>query len=51
MLGHMRGVGSNEKPTGATAIQNYIDPGVMLAYYDRLNLRPPKFLDKLRKVA
>lgn len=46
MLGHVRGVGAQEKPTGATALANYIDPGVVLEYYERLNLRLPRALAK-----
>lgn len=49
MLGHVRGVGKQEKATGATAIANYIDPGLMIDYYERLNLRIPKFLTKVTK--
>jgi hypothetical protein len=49
MLGHVRGVGKQEKATGATAIANYIDPGLMINYYERLNLRIPKFLTKVTK--
>lgn len=45
-LGHVRGVGKQQKVTPATAIQNYIDPGLMVGLYTRLGLRPPKFLAK-----
>jgi hypothetical protein len=45
-LGHVRGVGRQQKVTPSTAIQNYIDPGIMVGYYTRLGLRPPRFLAK-----
>lgn len=46
MLGHVRGIGAQQKVTPATAIQNYIDPGAMVGYFERLGFRPPKFLAK-----
>jgi len=49
MLGHVRGVGQQQKATGATAIANYIDPGVIVNYYERLNLRLPRAIAKLAK--
>lgn len=48
ILGHVRGVGEGQKVTGATALQAYIDPAVILDYYSRLNLRPPKAFAKLK---
>jgi integrase len=45
-LGHVRGVGKQQKVTGSTAIANYLDPTVMVGFYVRLGLRPPKFLAK-----
>lgn len=42
LLGHVRGVGDNQKVTGGTALSAYIDPMVVLDYYDRLKLRPPR---------
>jgi integrase len=45
-LGHVRGVGKQQKVTPSTAIANYIDPTIMVGYYVRLGLRPPKFLAK-----
>jgi DNA topoisomerase IB len=47
ILGHVRGVGEGQKVTGATALQAYIDPSVIVDYYNRLNLRPPKAFAKL----
>lgn len=47
ILGHVRGVGEGQKVTGATALQAYIDPAVIIDYYTRLNLRPPKAFAKL----
>ncbi len=46
MLGHVKGVGKQEKPTAGTAIANYIDPGIMVNYFTSLGFRPPKFLSK-----
>lgn len=46
MLGHVRGVGEGQKVTPMTAVQNYISPELMIGFYDRLGLRPPKFLSK-----
>lgn len=48
MLGHVRGIGTEQKATGSTAIQNYIAPGLMLAYYSRLGLRVPKAIENLK---
>jgi hypothetical protein len=45
-LGHVRGVGKQQKVTPSTAIANYIDPTIMVGYYVRLGLKPPKFLAK-----
>lgn len=45
-LGHVRGVGKQQKVVGSTAIANYIDPSLMVGMYTRLGLRPPKFLNK-----
>lgn len=47
-LGHVRGVGKQQKVTPATAIKSYIDPGVMLSFYDQLGLRPPRGLEKIK---
>lgn len=49
LLGHVRGVGKQQKVTGATAMGNYIDPGVMIQFYQTLQLRMPKGLEKLAK--
>jgi hypothetical protein len=49
MLGHVKGVGPQQKVTPMTAIANYIDPRVMVGYFQALNLRPPKFLMKFDK--
>jgi Eukaryotic DNA topoisomerase I, catalytic core len=46
MLGHVRGIGKQQKITPMTACQNYISPSLMLGFYDKLGLRPPKFLSK-----
>ena len=45
-LGHVRGMGTGAKVTPNTAIQNYIDPGLMVSFYVRQGLRPPKALAK-----
>jgi hypothetical protein len=45
-LGHVRGMGTGAKVTPSTAIQNYIDPGLMVSFYVRQGLRPPKMLAK-----
>ncbi len=47
-LGHVRGVGKQQKVTPATAIKSYIDPSVMLSFYDQLELRPPRGLEKIK---
>ena len=46
MLGHVRGVGKQQKVTPSTAIANYIDPGIMIDYFNRANCRMPKYLQK-----
>lgn len=46
LLGHVTGIGKQQKVTPMTAVQNYISPALMIGYYQRLNLRPPKFLSK-----
>lgn len=48
LLGHVRGVGSQQKVTPMTAIANYIDPGAMRTFFSKLGHRPPKFVDKLK---
>jgi hypothetical protein len=45
-LGHVRGVGKQQKVTPATAISAYIDPGMMKSFFIKLNVRPPKYLAK-----
>jgi hypothetical protein len=48
ILNHKRGVGgSNEKVTGTTAAQSYIDAAAQLDLFERWGLRPPKVLEKL----
>jgi DNA topoisomerase IB len=49
LLGHVRGVGKQQKVTGATAMGNYIDPNVMIQFYKALDLRMPKNLEKIAK--
>jgi DNA topoisomerase IB len=49
ILGHVRGVGEGQKVTGGTALAAYIDPSVVIDYYQRLNLRPPRAFAKLMK--
>lgn len=49
ILGHVRGVGEGQKVTGGTALAAYIDPNVQLDYYRRLNLRPPRMIEKFAK--
>lgn len=46
MLGHVKGIGKQQKVTPATAIANYIDPGVMKTYFTKLGFRLPKYLAK-----
>ena len=41
-LGHVSG----EKVTASTAIANYVDPGVMKAFFDKLKVRPPATVQK-----
>ena len=48
-LGHVRGVGKQQKVTPNTAVKSYIDPGVMISFYDQLELRPPRSLEAIRK--
>lgn len=45
-LGHVRGIGKQQKATPSTAIANYIDPNLMVGLYVRLGLRPPRMLAK-----
>jgi hypothetical protein len=47
-LGHVRGVGKQQKVTGATAMKSYLDPGVMLSFWDQVGLRPPRGLEKIK---
>lgn len=47
LLGHVRGVGENQKVTPATAVKNYISPGAMLQFFNDLGQRPPKILQGL----
>ena len=47
MLGHVRGIGTEQKATPMTAIANYIEPALMINYYEKLGLRVPKFIQKL----
>lgn len=52
LLGHVRGVGSDQKVTWATASQSYIDPEVQQAFYARFadkGVRLPSFLRKKLK--
>jgi DNA topoisomerase IB len=46
LLGHVRGVGAQEKVTPATALMSYIDRDVMKSFFGKLGLRNPKFLNK-----
>lgn len=48
LLGHVKGVGAQQKVTPATAIGNYIAPMAMMAYFEKLGYRPPKFLSKFK---
>jgi hypothetical protein len=45
-LGHVRTMKGQQKVTGMTAIGSYIDPQPMLEFWQKLGLRPPKFLAK-----
>lgn len=47
LLGHVRGAGKQEKVTPATAIANYISPQAMMALFDTLDVRYPRFLEKI----
>jgi len=47
LLGHVRGIGAQQKITPGTALQNYIDPVLLIGFYEKLALRVPKFLQKL----
>ena len=42
----MRRTATGTKVTGMTAINNYIDPVVMVAYFREMGYRPPKFLER-----
>ncbi len=47
LLGHVRGVETEAKATWTTAVQSYIDPGVMIEFYEQFEdqgIRVPKFL-------
>lgn len=48
LLGHVRTLQGQTKITGATAIQSYIDPAVMLKFFEKLSMRPPKQLQKFK---
>lgn len=45
-LNHVRRTATGTKVTGMTAINNYIDPIVQVAYFREMGFRPPKFLEK-----
>lgn len=47
MLGHVRGVGQQQKVTPSTAIKSYLDPMVMIGFFEKLGYRPPKGLKEL----
>lgn len=47
LLGHVRGVGESDTPTGDTALANYIDPAMQARFFDKFKVRYPKYLDKL----
>lgn len=49
MLGHVRTMQGQAKVTGATAIQSYIDPTVMLEFWNKLGMRPPAQLQKFKE--
>lgn len=51
LLGHVKGVGSEQKTTWSTAAKNYIAPVVMDEFYAQWKaqgVRPPAFLAKLK---
>lgn len=51
MLGHIRTkADGTQETTGATALAAYVDPNVVADYYSRLNLRPPKSLQRVLKI-
>lgn len=45
-LNHVRRTSTGTKVTGMTAINNYISPELMVAYFREMGFRPPKFLEK-----
>lgn len=46
VLGHMR---QGEIVTGQTAIKNYISPSIMLAFFQKYSVRPPRILEMLEE--
>lgn len=41
VLGHVRGVGKEQKVTGATALAAYISHELIIGFYSKLGLKPP----------
>lgn len=51
ILGHVKGVGAEQKTVWTTAAKNYVDPSVMDEFYEQwraAGVRPPGFIAKLR---
>lgn len=48
LLNHVKGIGSDQKVTPATAIKNYIDPELSIGFFKDRGLRIPKFLVQLQ---
>lgn len=47
MLHHRTGSGDNQKVTGMTAINAYIDPKTLATFFNNLGLRVPKWIPKV----
>jgi hypothetical protein len=45
-LNHVRRGANGSKVTGVTALANYIDPEVQIAFFTQLGFRPPKSLER-----
>lgn len=51
ILGHVKGIGVAQTTVWSTAAKNYVDPSVMVEFYDKfkdIGVRPPSFLAKLQ---
>jgi hypothetical protein len=45
-LNHVRRGANGSRVTGVTALANYIDPEVQIAFFTQLGFRPPKSLER-----